>query len=54
MEAIIRLMAPALDTLLFVGDRVARVSARRDEITPPVRRGTLGAAQGTPTGGPPA
>ena len=53
METVIRLMAPALDTILFVGDRVARVAGGREEISPPASRRAL-AERRTRIGGPPS
>jgi hypothetical protein len=46
-------MAPALDLLLFAGDRVSRV-AGRNEIDPEPARRTMGSGSArTPIGGPP-
>lgn len=53
MESLIRLAAPALDLLLFAGDRVSRVVGR-NEIDPEPPRRTMGTARArTPIGGPP-
>jgi hypothetical protein len=47
VETAIRLAAPALDLLLFAGDRLSRVAGRNQpEVEPPARRRT-------PIGGPP-
>ena len=53
VEALIRVMAPALDLLLFTGERVSRV-AGRNEIDPEPARRTMGPGSArTPIGGPP-
>jgi hypothetical protein len=52
IESVIRLAAPALDLLLFAGDRVSRV-AGRNEIDPEPPRRTMGAGVRTSIGGPP-
>jgi hypothetical protein len=53
IEALIRVAAPALDLLLFAGDRVARV-AGRNEIDPEPARRTMGAGSArTYIGSPP-
>jgi hypothetical protein len=53
IESLIRVMAPALDLLLFAGDRLSRV-AGRNEIDPEPARRTMGAGSArTPIGGPP-
>jgi len=53
VESLIRAAAPALDLLLFAGDRLSRV-AGRNEIAPEPPRRTMGAAPArTPIGGPP-
>jgi hypothetical protein len=53
IESLIRIAAPALDVLLFAGDRLSRV-AGRNEIDPEPPRRTMGAgAARTPIGGPP-
>ena len=53
IEGLIRVAAPALDLLLFAGDRVARV-AGRNEIDPEPPRRTMGAGGGrTYIGSPP-
>jgi hypothetical protein len=53
IESLIRLAAPALDLLLFAGDRVSRVVGR-NEIDPEPPRRTMGPAGArTPIGGPP-
>jgi hypothetical protein len=38
IEGLIRLAAPALDAILFVGDRVSRVAGRNELPPEPVRR----------------
>jgi hypothetical protein len=55
VETVIRLMAPALDVVLAVGDRVSRIVERDDpEYYPPrVERGPEGAPQRV-TGRPPS
>ena len=55
IEGLIGLAAPALDLLLFAGDRLSRV-AGRNQIDPEPPRRTMGAGAGaarTPIGGPP-
>jgi hypothetical protein len=53
IEALIRVASPALDLLLFAGDRVARV-AGRNQVDPEPARRTMGAGRArTPIGGPP-
>jgi len=52
IEALLRLVAPALDLLLAAGDRVSRV-AGRDEIEPEPSRRSLRAEVRTPLGGGP-
>ena len=53
IEALIRVAAPALDLLLYAGDRVSRV-AGRNEIDPEPPRRAMGAGRArTPIGGPP-
>jgi hypothetical protein len=52
IEALIRVAAPALDLLLFAGDRVSRVAGRNEiDPEPPRRLGDRSAR--TPLGGPP-
>jgi hypothetical protein len=52
IEAAIRLAAPALDLMLFAGERVARVAGRNDQDPEPPRR--LGDRSARTTlGGPP-
>jgi hypothetical protein len=52
IEALIRLAAPALDLVLFAGDRVSRVAGRNEiDPEPPRRIGDRSAR--TPLGGPP-
>jgi hypothetical protein len=52
IESAIRLAAPALDVLLFAGERVSRVAGRNQiDPDPPRRLGEPGAR--TPLGGPP-
>jgi hypothetical protein len=51
IEGLIGLAAPALDLLLFAGDRVSRVAGRNQEAPEPPRlRGRRG--ERTPLGGP--
>jgi hypothetical protein len=38
VEALIKLAAPALDAVLYVGDRVSRVAGRNELPPDPVRR----------------
>jgi hypothetical protein len=38
MEALIRLAAPALDVVLYVGDKVSRVAGRNELAPEPARR----------------
>jgi hypothetical protein len=53
IEALIRVAAPALDLLLYAGDRLSRV-AGRNQIDPEPPRRAMGAGAGrTPIGGPP-
>jgi hypothetical protein len=53
IESLIRVAAPALDLLLFAGDRVSRVVGR-NEIDPEPPRRTMGrGGTRTPIGGPP-
>ena len=52
IEALIRLAAPALDLVLFAGDRVSRV-AGRNEIDPEPPRRIGDRSTRTPLGGPP-
>jgi len=52
IEALIRLAAPALDVVLYAGERVSRVAGRNEiEPEPPRRLGDRPAR--TPLGGPP-
>jgi hypothetical protein len=52
IEAVIRLAAPALDLVLFAGDRVSRVAGRNQiDPEPPRRLGDRSVR--TPLGGPP-
>jgi hypothetical protein len=52
IEGLIRLAAPALDLVLFAGDRVSRVAGRNEiDPEPPRRLGDRPAR--TPLGGPP-
>jgi hypothetical protein len=52
IEALIRLAAPALDLVLFAGERVSRVAGRNElDPEPPRRLGDRSAR--TPLGGPP-
>jgi hypothetical protein len=51
IEGLIGLLAPALDLLLYAGERVSRVAGRNDEAPEPPR---LGNSSGrTPLGGAP-
>jgi hypothetical protein len=50
VEALIGLAAPALDVLLYAGDRVSRVAGRNQIAPDPPRLGRRGAR--TPLGGP--
>jgi hypothetical protein len=50
IEALIRLAAPALDLLLFAGDRLSRVAGRNDVDPEPPRLGRRPVR--TPLGGP--
>jgi hypothetical protein len=54
IEGAIRLVAPALDLLLFAGDRVSRVAGRNEVPPDPPRRLDGGARTpiGRSTGGP--
>jgi hypothetical protein len=54
VEAVIRLMAPALDAILFAGEQLARATGGRDEIAPPPRRRAMRTQQRSRIGGPPA
>jgi hypothetical protein len=47
VEVLIRLLAPALDAALYVGDRVSRV-AGRNELAPEPARRRLDAPGGNP------
>jgi hypothetical protein len=52
IEGLIRLAAPALDLLLFAGDKISRVAGRNEiDPDPPRRLGDPDAR--TPLGGPP-
>ena len=53
VEALIRLAAPALDVLLFAGDRLSRVAGRNEIDPEPARRTVLAGSARTPIGGPP-
>lgn len=50
VEAVIGLAAPALDVLLFAGERVSRIAGRNDVDPEPPRLGRR--APRTPLGGP--
>jgi hypothetical protein len=54
VESVIRLMAPALDAVLFVGDRIARSAGGREDIGASAPRRALAAERRTRIGGPPA
>ena len=53
VEALIRVAAPALDLLLFAGDRLSRVAGRNQIDPEPAGRTMLSTAARTPIGGPP-
>lgn len=53
VEALIRVAAPALDLLLFAGDRLSRVAGRNEIGPEPARRAALPGSTRTPIGGPP-
>jgi hypothetical protein len=53
IEALIRVAAPALDLLLYAGDRVSRVVGRNQIDPDPPRRAVGAGATRTPIGGPP-
>jgi hypothetical protein len=53
IESLIRLAAPALDLLLFAGDRLSRVAGRNQIDPEPPRRAMGAGAARTPIGGPP-
>lgn len=53
VEALIRAAAPALDLLLFAGDRVSRIAGRNQIDPEPARRTLLSGPERTPIGGPP-
>ena len=53
VEALIRVAAPALDLLLFAGDRLSRVAGRNQVDPEPPRRAAPAGAVRTPIGGPP-
>jgi hypothetical protein len=46
VEGLIKLAAPVLDAVLFVGDRVSRVAGRNELPPDPVRRTGLPPARG--------
>jgi hypothetical protein len=52
VEALIRVAAPALDLLLFAGDRLSRVAGRNQIDPEPARRTALSGSARTPIGGP--
>jgi hypothetical protein len=52
IERLIGVVAPALDLLLFAGDRLARV-AGRNQVDPEPPRRLGGRGERTPLGGPP-
>jgi hypothetical protein len=52
IEALIRVAAPALDLVLYAGDRVSRI-AGRNEIDPEPPRRLADRPERTPLGGPP-
>ena len=53
IEALIRVAAPALDLLLYAGDRVSRIAGRNQIDPEPPRRTMAARAARTPIGGPP-
>jgi len=53
IEALIRVAAPALDLLLYAGDRVSRVVGRNEIDPEPARRTMSDESARTPIGGPP-
>lgn len=53
IEALIRVAAPALDLLLYAGDRVSRVAGRNQIDPDPPRRAMGSGPMRTPIGGPP-
>jgi hypothetical protein len=54
VETVIRLMAPALDAILFAGEQLSKVAGGRDQIAAPPPRSALRADRRTRIGGPPA
>jgi hypothetical protein len=52
IEALIRVAAPALDLLLYAGDRVSRVAGRNQIDPEPPRRAMGPGSARTPIGGP--
>jgi hypothetical protein len=53
VEALIRVAAPALDLVLFIGDRLSRIAGRNQIDPEPARRTALSTPARTPIGGPP-
>ncbi len=53
VESLIRVAAPALDLLLFAGDKLSRVAGRNQIAPEPARRAMGAGAARTPIGGPP-
>ena len=53
LDQLIRAAAPALDLLLFAGDRLSRVAGRNQIDPEPARRTMLAGPARTPIGGPP-
>lgn len=53
VEALIRVAAPALDVLLFAGDRLSRIAGRNQIDPEPPRRSMRAGPARTPIGGPP-
>jgi hypothetical protein len=53
VESLIRVAAPALDLLLFAGDRLARGAGRNQVDPEPARRTMFAGSARTPIGGPP-
>ena len=52
VEALIRVAAPALDLVLFAGDRLSRIAGRNQIDPEPARRTALSTPARTPIGGP--
>jgi hypothetical protein len=54
VETLIRLMAPALDAILFAGEQLSKATGGRDEIAAPAPRRAIRTRQRSRIGGPPA